>query len=32
LRVLGSVPIDEARGAADPRHFEVLLHSRAYRR
>ena len=32
LRVLGTVPLDEARSAADPRHFEVLLHSRSYRR
>ena len=32
LRVLGTVPFDEVRSAADPRHFEVLLHSRSYRR
>ena len=32
LRVLGTVPFDEARAADDPRHFEVLLHSRTYRR
>jgi SAM-dependent methyltransferase len=32
LRVLGSVPFDEARSADDPRHFEVLLHSRVFRR
>jgi SAM-dependent methyltransferase len=32
LRVLGTLPYDEARSAADPRHFEVLLHSRSYRR
>ena len=32
LRVTGRVPIEEALGADDPRHFEVLLHSRAYRR
>jgi SAM-dependent methyltransferase len=28
LRILGAVPFDEARSATDPRHFEVLLHSR----
>lgn len=32
LRVLGAVPFDAARSADDPRHFEVLLHSRVYRR
>jgi SAM-dependent methyltransferase len=32
LRVIGTVPFDQARGADDPRHFEVLLHSREYRR
>ena len=32
LRVTGTVPLDEARGAHDPRHFEVLLHSRVHRR
>jgi SAM-dependent methyltransferase len=32
LRVLGTLPFDEARSAEDPRHFEVLLHSRSYRR
>ena len=32
LRVLGTVPLDEARRADDPRHFEVLLHSRVHRR
>jgi SAM-dependent methyltransferase len=32
LRVLAAVPFDEARSADDPRHFEVLLHSRVYRR
>lgn len=32
LRVLGTVPFDAARSADDPRHFEVLLHSRVYRR
>ena len=32
LRLLGTVPFDEARAAADPRHFEVLLYSRVYRR
>ena len=32
LRVVGTLPFDEARSAEDPRHFEVLLHSRAYRR
>lgn len=32
LRVLGTLSFDEARSAADPRHFEVLLHSRTYRR
>jgi SAM-dependent methyltransferase len=32
LRVLGALPFDEARSAEDPRHFEVLLHSRTYRR
>jgi len=32
LRVLDVVPIDEARGSGDPRHFEVLLQSRVYRR
>lgn len=32
LRVLGTVPFDAALGADDPRHFEVLLHSRLYRR
>jgi hypothetical protein len=32
LRVLGTLPFDQARSAADPRHFEVLLHSRSYRR
>lgn len=31
LRVLGTVPFDEARSADDPRHFEVLLHSRVWR-
>jgi SAM-dependent methyltransferase len=31
LRVLGTVPFDDARSAADPRHFEVLLHSRVWR-
>jgi SAM-dependent methyltransferase len=31
LRILGTVPFDEARSATDPRHFEVLLHSRVYR-
>jgi SAM-dependent methyltransferase len=30
LRVLGTVPFDEARSADDPRHFEVLLHSRVW--
>jgi len=32
LRVLGTLPFDEARRADDPRHFEVLLHSRLHRR
>ena len=32
LRVVGTVPFAEARLAEDPRHFEVLLHSRSYRR
>jgi len=32
LRVLTDVPFDAARSADDPRHFEVLLHSRVYRR
>jgi SAM-dependent methyltransferase len=32
LRVLGAVPYDEARSADDPRHFEVLLRSRVYKR
>jgi len=32
LRVLASVPFDAARAPDDPRHFEVLLHSRVYRR
>ena len=32
LRVLASVPFDAARAADDPRHFEVLLQSRVYRR
>ncbi|HYT68086.1 MAG TPA: class I SAM-dependent methyltransferase [Vicinamibacterales bacterium] len=32
LRVVGTVPFDEARSAGDSRHFEVLLHSRIYRR
>jgi SAM-dependent methyltransferase len=32
LRVLGAVPFDAARESDDPRHFEVLLHSRVYRR
>lgn len=32
LRILGTVPLDEARGADDPRHFELLLHSRVQRR
>ena len=32
LRVLGVVKFDEARSATDPRHFEVLIHSRVYRR
>jgi SAM-dependent methyltransferase len=32
LRVLATVPFDEARSSDDPRHFEVLLHSRVYRR
>ena len=32
LRVLASLPFDDARSADDPRHFEVLLHSRVYRR
>jgi hypothetical protein len=32
LRVLGAVPFDDARSAADPRHFEVLLQSRVFRR
>jgi predicted TPR repeat methyltransferase len=32
LRVVGTLPLDEARSADDPRHFEVLLHSRVYRR
>lgn len=32
LRVLAAMPFDEARSADDPRHFEVLLHSRIYRR
>jgi hypothetical protein len=32
LRVAGTVPLAEARGATDPRHFEVLLHSRVHRR
>jgi len=32
LRILETVPLDEARSATDPRHFEVLLHSRVYRR
>lgn len=32
LRVLAEVPFDAARSADDPRHFEVLLHSRVYRR
>lgn len=32
LRVLATVPFDEARSPDDPRHFEVLLHSRVYRR
>jgi len=30
LRVLGTVPFDTALAAADPRHFEVLLHSRVF--
>ena len=30
LRVLGTVPFDDARSAGDPRHFEVLLHSRVW--
>jgi hypothetical protein len=32
LRVLAAIPFDEARSPDDPRHFEVLLHSRVYRR
>jgi SAM-dependent methyltransferase len=32
LRVIGAVPFDTALAADDPRHFEVLLHSRVYRR
>lgn len=32
LRVLAAVPFEEARAPDDPRHFEVLLHSRVYRR
>jgi hypothetical protein len=32
LRVLAVVPFDAARSAVDPRHFEVLLQSRVYRR
>ena len=32
LRVLGAAPFDAARESDDPRHFEVLLHSRVYRR
>jgi len=32
LRVLGTVPFDTALAADDPRHFEVLLHSRVFRR
>ena len=32
LRVLGTVPLEAACSAEDPRHFEVLLHSRSYRR
>jgi SAM-dependent methyltransferase len=31
LRVLETVPFDSALAADDPRHFEVLLHSRAFR-
>jgi hypothetical protein len=30
LRVLETVPFDTARAADDPRHFEVLLHSRVF--
>jgi hypothetical protein len=32
LRVTGSARYGDARGADDPRHFEVLLQSRLYRR
>jgi SAM-dependent methyltransferase len=32
LRVLETLPFDAARGPADGRHFEVLLHSRIHRR
>jgi SAM-dependent methyltransferase len=32
LRVLGTVPFAEALSPDDPRHFEVVLHSRVYRR
>ena len=32
LRVLATVAFDAARAADDPRHFEVLLYSRVYRR
>jgi SAM-dependent methyltransferase len=31
LRALGRVALDTARGAGDPRHFELLLHSRIWR-
>jgi hypothetical protein len=30
--VIGAVPFETALAADDPRHFEVLLHSRVYRR
>jgi SAM-dependent methyltransferase len=30
LRVIGTVPFDAARDAHDPRHFEVMLHSRLH--
>lgn len=32
LRVVADLPFAEARSPDDPRHFEVLLHSRVYRR
>jgi SAM-dependent methyltransferase len=32
LSVIGAVPFETALAADDPRHFEVLLHSRVYRR